>query len=102
MAARSDFTPARERQVDAVLLEIDTAVAQRRRLARLTQQALADKAHVSRSTVTQCRTGTVRTVKDNCLRAVHNQHLSSNDDNREVVGRRHRERDAFPPSPDVH
>lgn len=57
MVARSDFKPARERQVDAVLLEIGTAVAQRRRLARLTQQTLADRAHVSRSTVARIEAG---------------------------------------------
>lgn len=57
MTQRPVFRPARERQVDAVVLEIGTAVAQRRRLGRLTQQTLADRAHVSRSTVARIEAG---------------------------------------------
>ncbi|MGP9760962.1 helix-turn-helix transcriptional regulator [Corynebacterium sp. AOP12-C2-36] len=51
------FKPARERQIDAALYEVGEAVAQRRRLERLTQATLAKRAHVSRSTITRIESG---------------------------------------------
>lgn len=51
------FRPAYQRRIDETLRDIGAAVAQRRRLDRLTQQTLADKARVSRSTVARIEAG---------------------------------------------